>query len=239
MHIEAKTISDLWFRSLVYMLNHGYRQEIQQGSFEGNYRLQLSSFSAEIEMPWDDIVPIMPEGSGLMPPTTMEYIEDYFANYLMDPSTVSENETYRYGHRIHHQGNLKSDLENRKYTGSQFDFVIDLLKRTPFTNQAIIEIGTPNDYNECWGKDGKYDPPCCRLIDFKVVPPKELTISLYFRSWDLYAGLPTNLGGFEILKQFVADTTGLKNGRMFCYSSGLHIYDFQLDQILARFNRSV
>ena len=52
-------------------------------------------------------------------------------------------------------------------------------------------------------------------------------MSVYFRSWDLWAGFPSNLGGIELLKQFVAQECGLKNGSMYAYSAGLHIYGYQ------------
>ena len=150
----------------------------------------------------------------------MEYIEDYFAHYLMNPE-LAENETYTYASRI--------QLDMPK-GGTQLDRVIDMLKKTPLTNQAAIEIGTPQDFDICYGKDGKLDPPCLRLLDFKVIPSKNelvLTVSSYFRSWDLWAGFPTNLGGIELLKQLVASEAGLKNGPMYTYSAGAHIYGYQ------------
>ena len=85
--------------------------------------------------------------------TTMEYIEDYFANYLMDPQ-LTENETYRYSSRIHHP---------MPKGGTQLERTIQVLKETPLTNQAVVEIGTPEDYDICYGNDGNFDPPCLRL----------------------------------------------------------------------------
>jgi len=52
-------------------------------------------------------------------------------------------------------------------------------------------------------------------------------VSCYFRSWDLWAGFPTNLGGIELLKRLVAEETGLHNGPMYAYSAGAHIYGYQ------------
>jgi thymidylate synthase len=150
----------------------------------------------------------------------MEYIENYFANYLMDPE-LSENETYRYSSRIHHP---------MPKGGTQLERAIAMLKETPLTNQAVIEIGTPEDLDVCYGNDGKLDPPCLRLLDFKAIPQGDdivLTLSCYFRSWDLWAGFPTNLGGMELLKQYVADEAGLRNGPMYAYSAGGHIYGYQ------------
>jgi thymidylate synthase len=150
----------------------------------------------------------------------MEYIDDYFVNYLMNPE-LAENETYTYASRIQHC---------MPKGGTQLERVVEMLKETPLTNQAVIEVGAPDDIDVCYGKDGKLDPPCLRLIDFKVIPSDNdlaLTVTVYFRSWDLWAGFPTNLGGIELLKQYVASEANLKNGPMYAYSAGAHIYGYQ------------
>src|SRR3990172_2711169 len=186
--VHAKTISDAWFQLIYNLFDHAYEQKIQQGSFEGEqYRLQYPGLAVYIEHPHLDIVPIMPPGLNIPPPTSMDYIEDYFANYLMDPQ-LEENETYRYSSRIH---------APMPKGGTQLERVMEVLKNTPLTNQAVVEIGTPQDLDVCYGNDGKLDPPCLRLIDFKAIPSADglvLTVSVYFRSWDLWAGFPSNLG---------------------------------------------
>lgn len=219
--LQAKTIADAWFQLIYNIFDHAYTQNIQKGSFEKEqYRLQYPGLAVFIERPSEDMIPIIPPALGIPSPTTMEYIEDYFANYLMDPA-LAENETYKYASRIHHpmpQG------------GTQLDRVIQMLRETPLTNQAIAEIGSPEDHDVCIGNDGKLDPPCLRLLDFKAVPSGDelfLTVSCYFRSWDLWAGFPTNLGGLQLLKHYVAGETGLKDGPMYAYSSGGHIYGYQ------------
>jgi thymidylate synthase len=220
-YLIAKTISDAWFQLIFNLFDKAYSQEIQQGSFENEqYRLQYPGIAVFIEHPSTDIVPTIPPGLGIPAPTTMEYIEDYFANYLMNPE-LGENETYTYASRIQHA------MPNG---GSQLERVVDMLRKTPLTNQAVIEIATPEDLDICYGNDGKLDPPCLRLLDFKVIPSgtaQLLTVSVYFRSWDLWAGFPTNLGGIELLKQYVASEASLQNGPLYAYSAGAHIYGYQ------------
>jgi thymidylate synthase len=219
--LNAKTISDAWFQLIYNIFDCAYEQKIQKGSFEGEqYRLQYPGIAVYIEHPYYDIVPVIPPGLNIPSPTTMEYIEDYFANYLMNPE-LGENETYKYASRIQH---------TMPRGGTQLERVIEILRETPLTNQATVEIATPEDLDTCYGADGKLDPPCLRLLDFKALPVKDglvLTVSVYFRSWDLWAGFPTNLGGIELLKQYVAEETGLKNGPMYAYSAGAHIYGYQ------------
>lgn len=228
----AKTISDAWFQLIYNIFDRAYSQHIQKGSFENEqYRLQYPGIAVYIEHPSIDMVPIIPPGLAIPAPTTMEYIEDYFAKYLMNPE-LGKNETYTYASRIQHV------MPNGS---TQLDRVIELLRTTPQTNQAVIEIATPDDLDICYGKDGKLDPPCLRLIDFKVIPCHHdllLTVSVYFRSWDLWAGFPTNLGGIELLKQYVASETGLNNGPLYAYSSGAHIYGYQEEIARLRTMRS-
>lgn len=217
----AKTIADAWFQLIYNLFDKAYSQKIQKGSFENEqYRLQYSGIAVFIEHPSDDMIPIMPPNSGIPAPTTREYIEDYFVNYLMNPE-LAENETYTYASRIQHR------MPNG---GTQLERIIQILKETPLTNQAVIEIATPEDLDICYGKDGKLDPPCLRLLDFKVIPTDNnsvLTVSAYFRSWDIWAGFPTNLGGIELLKQYVASEANLSNGPIYAYSAGAHIYGYQ------------
>jgi thymidylate synthase len=253
--INAKTISDAWFQVIYGIFDENreyspdvYVQRIQKGSFEKEqFRLQYPALAISIERPDMDMVPVIPNGLGIPSPTTMEYIDDYFANYLMDPS-LAENETYKYASRIHENTQVPhpSFPEHMCNTISQFERIVKMLMETPLTNQAVLEIAKPSDVFKCIGNDGKLDPPCLRLIDFKVLPKTRymkgsegviqdigpdliLTISIYFRSWDLWAGFPTNLGGLELLKQFVASECGLINGPMYAYSAGGHIYGYQED----------
>jgi len=231
--LMAKTIPDAWFQLIYNLFDNAYAQKIQKGSFENEqYRLQYPGIAVYIEHPYYDMVPTIPPNSGIPAPTTKEYIEDYFVNYLMNPE-LAENETYTYAGRIHNR---------MPKGGTQFERVIEILRKTPLTNQAVIEIATPLDLEICYGKDGKLDPPCLRLLDFKAIPLKEeivLTVSAYFRSWDLWAGFPTNLGGIELLKQFVASETSLKNGPIYAYSAGAHIYGYQEEIVRLRTLRSI
>jgi thymidylate synthase len=231
--LTAKTIPDAWFQLIYNLFDNAYAQKIQKGSFENEQRrLQYPGIAVYIEHPYYDMVPTIPPNSGIPAPTTKEYIEDYFVNYLMNPE-LAENETYTYASRIHN---------SMPKGGTQFERVIEILRETPLTNQAVIEIATPLDLDICCGKDGKLDPPCLRLLDFKVIPVDDelmLTVSAYFRSWDLWAGFPTNLGGIELLKQFVASETCLKNGPIYAYSAGAHIYGYQEEIVRLRTLRSI
>ncbi|MCX5895994.1 MAG: hypothetical protein NTZ51_09220 [Proteobacteria bacterium] len=129
--LKAKTIADAWFQLIYNIFDNTYTQTIQKGSFENEqYRLQYPGIAVYIEHQGEDMIPTIPPGLGIPAPTTMQYIEDYFVNYLMDPR-LSENETYRYASRIHYP------MPNG---GTQLERAVALLKETPLTNQAVVEV---------------------------------------------------------------------------------------------------
>jgi len=95
--------------------------------------------------------------------------------------------------------------------------VIAMLRNTPSTNQATIEIAKPEDIL-------LESPPCLRVLSWKVVG-RQLWLTSFWRSWDLYAALSTNLGGLQLLNEMVAEATGIEPGSQIAYSDGGHIYD--------------
>jgi thymidylate synthase len=162
------------------------------------------------------------------PPAGKEQIETYFADYLYSDA-LSPKEDYRYGERLvgpKYRKIERPDLAQRhveveppKDMGvNQVREVIRIYREGGAgTNQCTMEIAMPNDIL-------LQDPPCCRLIDTRVRYGR-LHFVIYFRSWDLYAGFPVNLGGMELLKQMMASEIGVENGSMVVASKGLHIYE--------------
>jgi len=232
VHLTAENLDDAWHQTVRLALMFGYRYKVDKGSYEGQDRYEFDMFTARIKKPcgpppaYSNLVPIMPEGSGLEPPTSIEYVRDtYFPEFLyMDYKT--EKEDYRYGQRI-----------------LEFNQVEEVVKKFALygegNNQGTIEIGKPEDIV-------KVDPPCLRLIDCRVRYGK-LHFIVYFRSWDLYAGFPANLGGLELLKQMmvgmIRDYPGsllpnLENGEIIAVSKGLHIYEQYLEYAEARWKRT-
>ena len=75
--------------------------------------------------------------------------------------------------------------------------------------------------------------PCLRSMDFKI-KDNRLILSIVFRSWDLYAGFPENMGGFALLNQYVCNhLDGVEPGPLAFTSAGLHAYDYQIEPIMA------
>jgi thymidylate synthase len=196
-------IGDAWFLLLRELIINGKIYTIQRGSFAGQKRLELDFVALTIEEPSMEMVPIMPEGSGIPPVTDWNTIQNYLC-YLMT-NAKQENEQYTYGERL----------------APQIPIVINMLRSTPNTNQACMEVGQPSDIL-------LEDPPCLRCIKLKV-RNNYLHMTTFWRSWDLWGALPTNLGGLQLLKQYIADEVGVKDGNINIVSDGLHIYDYAFE----------
>jgi len=51
----------------------------------------------------------------------------------------------------------------------------------------------------------------------------------YFRSWDLWAGFPSNLAAMQLLKEYMAQEIGVEDGEMMAMSKGMHLYEYAWD----------
>ena len=199
--VEAFDIPDAWHRCLELCLKDGYEYTVQRGSFVGHKRKELDSVLIYIKRPGN--LPLVPEvPQGVPPPTDMEYVNRYLA-YLFTPEK-KEGEEYTYGERLTGTG------------VNQVEEAIKILRETPETNQACMEIGMPSDILLS-------DPPCIRLIDCRV-RYGALHFHIYLRSWDAWGGLPANLAALQLLKEYMAKKIGVEDGSLSAWSKGLHIY---------------
>lgn len=198
--IEARDLSEAWFLCLRKILTHGVRYRIDRGSYAGQQRLGLDFVVVHILKPgMRPLIPDVPQG--IAPPTSMEYIEDYLP-YLMT-AHKSDQEQYTYG----------------QYLEKQIPEVIRLYKEDGYnTNQAFMAVGEADSLFLS-------DPPCLRAIDTRIRDGK-LHFFVYFRSWDLWAGFPSNLAAIQLLKEYMADEIGVADGELIASSKGLHLYDY-------------
>lgn len=209
INIESTTIPDAWFQCIYHVLDYGFKYKIQHGSYIGEERLEFDWVTIFIKYPYqepyDQMLPQIPESLGIPNPVENGYIEQYLP-YLMT-GEKKEDEDYTYGQRI-------TDLQGL----NQIEHFISLLKKTPNTNQAVLQISRPYD---CM----LTDPPCLRHIDLRI-KQGELIFYPYFRSWDLWGGMPANLAGIAVLQKYMADEIGVKSGPICASSKGLHIYSY-------------
>jgi thymidylate synthase len=209
--IEARDLSEAWFLCLRKTLSDGYDYRIQRGSYAGQRRKQLDLAVVHIKYPGTrPLIPDVPQG--VPAPSTMDYIENYLP-YLMT-AHKAEGEQYTYG----------------QYLEKQIAEVIRMYKEDGHnTNQAYMTVGEPQAIY-------LPDPPCLRGIDTRIKDNK-LDFYVYFRSWDLWAGFPSNLAAIQLLKEYMASEIGVEDGELAAMSKGMHLYEYCWDLAKAVVNR--
>jgi len=208
--IKARDLPEAWFLCLREVLQKGREYTIDRGSYVGHKRKELDFVVLQIHMPGNrPITPDVPQG--VPPPSSMEYVENYL-QYLVT-SFKADNEQYTYGEDIEKQ--IPEVIRMYKTDGHN-------------TNQAFMAVGNSHSIE-------LPDPPCLRGIDTRVQDNK-LHFMVYFRSWDLWAGLPSNLAGIQLLKEYMSDEIGVTDGEIIALSKGLHLYDYswEIAKISAR-----
>lgn len=200
--ITARDLPDAWFQAICEVVNKGFEYTIERGSYKGTKRRELDFITIKINHPGTrPLIPDIPPQLGLDPPATMEYVEEYLL-YLMT-SQKQKNEQYTYGEFLEPQ--IKEVIRMYKEEGHG-------------TNQACMAVCDPNSIK-------LEDPPCLRQIDTRIRYGK-LHFMVYFRSWDLWSGFPVNLGGMQLLKEYMAEEIGVGDGEIIACSKGLHIYEY-------------
>jgi len=230
VYIEARDLPDAWFQCIYRIFEDDGVHEyvIDRGSFEGHKRREFDLVMVHIKYPGArPMIPDIPSELGIPAPTSMDYVEEYL-QYLMTDKKAG-NEIYTYGERL---TNPKVLLNGKEFTIgiNPVQEVIDMYKKGKGgTNQAIMEIGMPQDIL-------LEDPPCLRLIDTRLMNGK-LSFVLYFRSWDLWAGFPSNLAAIQLLKEYMCQEIGVEDGSITAISKGLHLYEYSFALALKRLRR--
>lgn len=198
--IEARDLSEAWFLCLCRVLDEGYEYKIDRGSYEGQIRKQLDLAVVQVSYPATrPLIPDVPQG--VPPPSTMDYVESYLP-YLM-AAQPEKGEQYTYG----------------QYLEKQIAEVIRMYREDGYnTNQAYMAVGDAQSVY-------KDDPPCLRMIDTRIRDGR-LDFIVYFRSWDLWAGFPSNLASIQLLKEYMAGEIGVEDGGLVAMSKGLHLYEY-------------
>lgn len=217
--IEARDLPDAWFQCIWEVMEKGREYTITRGSYEGQTRREFEFVVVRIKFPETrPLVPTMPEGSSLPPPADMEFVNNYLCK-LVDSHSRAENEVYTYA----------------DFLEPQIPKIIKMYREDGYgTNQATMAVGDPDSLD-------LDDPPCLRQIDTRIYPDeRKLHFIVYFRSWDLWGGFPTNLAGIQLLKEYMADEIGdgVKPGETIALSKGLHLYDMYFEVANLRLGRS-
>jgi len=198
--VEARDLPEAWFLCLRKALAQGREYTIERGSNVGHRRKELDFIVLQVRNPGSrPLIPDVP--LGVPPPSSMDYVENYL-QYLMT-SFKADTEQYTYGEDLEYQ--IPELI--RMYNVDGYN-----------TNQGFMAVGSKESIRLS-------DPPCLRGIDTRVENEK-LHFIVYFRSWDLWAGFPSNLAAIQLLKEYVASEIGAGDGELIALSKGLHLYDY-------------
>ena len=249
--IKARDLPDLWFQAVHDILDHGRRFKIDRGSYAGQTRLEYDYFLGHVMHPYSEpILPDIPPACGIPNPVEYDYVfggEGYQRSYIEYLMTGQKEpgESYTYGERLTkaplagdklawwEQGHTeiidKRQVdgqavfeENGKLYLNQIEWIIQTYKAYGSrNNQMVLQVAHPSDLT-------LLDPPCLRSIDTRI-QDDSLHFIIYFRSWDLWGGLPANLAGIQNLKNYMAGQIGVKDGEMIIESKGLHLYGYAED----------
>ena len=253
--IKARDLPDLWFQAVHDILDHGRRFKIDRGSYAGQTRLEYDFFIGHVKhSSTQPLLPDIPASCGIPNPVEEAYIyggEGYSRSYLeyLMTSTKEPGESYTYGERLTKapitgeklariRERNKEVMDERLFSKpdgkivfekngnlylNQIEWVIDTYnKHGHRNNQMTLQVAHPSDLT-------LLDPPCLRSIDTRIQDNK-LNFIVYFRSWDLWGGLPANLAGIQNLKEYMAgEIKGVQDGEMIVESKGLHLYGYAED----------
>lgn len=250
--IKARDLPDLWFQAVHDILDKGRKRIVDRGSYVGQTRLEFDKFIGEVSYPGTKpLIPDIPQSIGIPNPVEEAYIfggsgyKHSYLEYLMTP-IKEPGEAYTYGERLtmvpletvlgqfrgnkeiidlsrldKTDGKIVFEKEGKLYL-NQIEWTIDTYKRFGSgNNQMVLQVAQPSDM-------ALMDPPCLRHIDTRINEGK-LIFHVSFRSWDLWGGLPANLAGIQMLKEYMAGEIGVDDGPMIVDSKGLHLYGYAED----------
>lgn len=249
--VEARDLPDLWFQAVHDILDNGRKFTIDRGSYEGQTRLEYDYFIGHVKFPGTaPLIPDIPPSCGIPNPVEEAYIfggegyERSYIEYLMT-GHKEPGESYTYGERLTKapitgdkavwwKENKRDIIDKREVNGksviekdgflylNQIEWIIDTYKKYgQRNNQMVLQVAHPSDMT-------LLDPPCLRSIDTRI-QDGALNFFVYFRSWDLWGGLPANLAGIQNLKEYMAGEIGVEDGEMIVESKGLHLYGYAED----------
>jgi len=247
-NIEATTLSDAWFQTIYRCIETGRPFTIDRGSYAGQKRLEFDYITIHIKHPeirvQQSLLPKIPEQHAMPDPVTEDYLAEYVPYLMTD--TLKEGESYTYGSRLTHflidfdwiqsysiETSRKILIQEKEIWESkniiekcfdgtylnQIELCIWTYKNKGYrNNQMVLQVAMPSDML-------LQDPPCLRNIQVRI-QDNLMHFIVYFRSWDLFGGMPANLAAIQLLKEYMADEIGVKPGETIASSCGAHLYDY-------------
>jgi len=242
--LQARDIPDLWFQLLRATVQQGREYPVTKGSTPTK-RWELDFVSAHVLYPGArPLEPEIPASLGIPNPVEPGYIERYLPYYMTDQAQAGEHYTYgqdlswqiewviRY-YREHGPGTKHCYMtvgrgESLYYYDTSVDASETIEVRDRTTGALLRNRVIGNAFNAV--EPGTTQ--CLRGVDTAIKFGK-LHFSIHFRSWNLWNGLPANLGCLQMVKEYMASEIGVEDGEMFitCLKLGLAESYFDLARL--------
>lgn len=219
--IRAFSCPDAWYKTNNEIWNHGETFVVGYGSQKTETK--KLNVSILVTNPEDE-----PQVD-VKAPNDPNYVKTYSLRYLCTP-LKEEWETYTYGSRLFEPYN-------------QPEKVIENFSNFKNDRQQTMVIRTPNDLDKRIALKTKkgieiveHHPPCLTVIDTEITGDNRLDFTSYFRSWDAYRGLPSNIPGIQMLNHMMVnginergrekhkDWEDVRTGELLFHSKNCHIY---------------
>ena len=210
---SASTVDDLLAASIQYLLDSGEWVETSRGRTleTRGARLELTNPRARVSRS-----ATLGHLFSALAETTW-YISgreehDHIDFYLPDYSSLIGTGGGAYGPRLFGVGE-----------DAQVQRVIEQLRDTPSTRQAVIQVFRRDDLS-----GNLRDVPCTCTMQF-FVRDGLVDLVVHMRSNDAILGLPHDLFAFTFIQELVARSLGCDVGTYVHFVGSLHIYDERID----------
>lgn len=242
--IIARDIPDLWYQLVRKAVEEGREYQVAAGSTPTK-RWELDFVSAQITHPGTrPLEPEIPAGLGIPNPVEPGYIESYLTYYMTDLAEPGEHYTYgedlwwqikwvikyykEHGPGTKHCYMTVGRPESLFFYDDKVDYREEIIVKDRETKEIIRQRSIDNLFNS----QSPGTTQCLRGVDTAIKYGK-LHFSIHFRSWNLWNGLPANLGCLQVVKEYMAEEIGVEDGEMFitCLKLGLQESVFDLAKI--------
>lgn len=160
-------------------------------------------------------------------PTSLEQYRQEMLDGILDFEIDKENWVYTYHNRMAAypiRTNHKIDYAN------QIQFVIDELRRNPYSRRAIIDI---RDNSQDMYSD---DPACLQNIQF-LIRDNKLHMKVLFRSNDACKAAFMNAFALIMLQKYISDELGIEVGTYTHRANSFHCYERDFEMLNGYCNR--
>ncbi len=164
----------------------------------------------------------------------------YYVKKLYDFSDDGVYMRAGYGPRLRSYNSNIEDYSNSRSSEDeksdykivdQLQYVVEILRKDPYSRQASITIHDP--IKDCYDNEGDLkktkDQPCTRLLQFQINSDNKLDLTVYMRSNDIIWGASAvNIFNFTFIQEIVAQILNVDVGSYYHIANNMHFYSDHL-----------